>query len=159
MAFDLILFCFKVPHDVGGKKFSIQIPKQITTVRHYWSCLNSDCSESTTKCNNGVCDTSEKTFKSDNYEPDIPKVDFFCPVILFNFTDLFENFPKIDLRSSFDSSGLAHYAVDQETDRNFWSNTKLYNRKCLKDVCETTTKICIDENCTVTKRVNKITEN
>ncbi|KAG5680277.1 hypothetical protein PVAND_009795 [Polypedilum vanderplanki] len=125
----------------------------IQTVRKEWKCANGRCTEHITKCKNGRCDSVDNSFKADNYQPDLPKIDPFpFPEIKFSelFADLFASFLKFDFPSpfNFDNFGIMDGVVDSKNSSEYYyTNAKFVNSKCANGICEVKTKTCVNDKC------------
>jgi len=46
-----------------------------TSWKQQWKCIEKHCEEVITRCNNGVCGTSNQRFESDNFQPNLPEIE------------------------------------------------------------------------------------
>lgn len=123
--------------------------KYLTTVRKQWKCIENICEESVTKCNNGICETTKTHFKSENYQPEVPKIEK-PPAEVLNLSEILKlpEFPLIDVNLPFDNSGLIYFVTNQNNFAYYWSNSKHINKKCHGNICTITIKTCMNGKCT-----------
>lgn len=110
--------------------------------------MNSECEERVTKCINNICDTTEKKFEAENYQPEIPNI-VLPPPPPFNFQEIlkFPQFPLIDVSSPFDNSGLIDLVANMKDFTYYWSNSKQIHKNCQNNICSVTTKTCKNGKC------------
>lgn len=58
-----------------GKGQQNQPYQYFSSWKQQWKCIEKNCEEVVTSCNNGACDTSNKRFESDNFQPQLPEIE------------------------------------------------------------------------------------
>lgn len=128
----------------------------LTSLRKQWKCYNNNCAETITKCSNNKCETVKYHFKSENYQPEVSKIEN-PPVEKLNHHEIF-NFPQSSEHNATMTdflinhpnlnSGLIDAVLNIEKSVVYWSKSKHVTKTCKNRTCLTTTQSCENGKCT-----------
>ena len=128
--------------------------KTLTSVRKQWKCNNSNCEETITKCRNSMCETVKYQFESENYQPEVSKIESLSVHRgVLNFPQLTEhNATLLDFSNNSSlTSGLITAVLNIDRSVLYWSNSKHVIKACRNKFCMTTTHSCENGKCTEMK--------